>query len=71
MYQPNKGYNRIYRVIDPNIYEDNELNCPQLMSHSSYYDYGKLSTALQACKNMFTICSTNIEFINVNNDNLG
>ncbi len=28
--------NSFIRVLDPDIDEDNELNCPQIISHSSY-----------------------------------
>ncbi len=47
-----------------------ELNCPQIISHSSYYDYGKLLTTLQTCKNKFTIFSTNIHSTNAKIDEL-
>ncbi len=62
--------NSFIRVIDPDIDEDNELYCSQIISHSSYYEYGKLSTTLQAYKNKFTIFSTNIQSINAKSDEL-
>ncbi len=62
--------NSFIRVIDLDIDDDNELNCPQIISHSSYYDYGKLSTTLQACKYKFTIFSRNIQSINAKIDEL-
>ncbi len=63
-------YNSIIRVRDPDIDGDNELNHPQIISHSLYYDSEKLSTTLQACKNNFTIFTTNIQSINANIDEL-
>ncbi len=30
--------NSFIRGLDPDIDEDNELNCPHIISHSSYYD---------------------------------
>ncbi len=62
--------NSFIRVLDPDIDEDNELNCPQIISHSSYYDSEKLSIILQTCKNKFTIFSTNIQSINAKIDEL-
>ncbi len=52
--------NSFIRVLDHDMDEDNELNCPQIISHSSYYDLEKLSIILQTCKNKFTIFGTNI-----------
>ncbi len=57
-------------MIDPDIEEDNDLNCTQIITHSSYYDSEKLTTTLQACKNRFTIFSTNIQSINAKIDEL-
>ncbi len=45
--------NSFIRVLDPDIDEDNELNCPQIISHSLYYDSEKLSILLQTCKHKF------------------
>ncbi len=36
--------NYFIRVLDLDIDDDNELNYPLIMSHSSYYDSGKLSS---------------------------
>ncbi len=58
------------RVLDPDIDEDNELNCPQIISHSSYYDSEKIFIILQTCINKFTIFSTNIQSINAKIDEL-
>ncbi len=58
--------NSFIRVLDPDIDKDIELNCPQIFSHSSYYDSEKFSIILQTCKNKFTIFSTNILSINAN-----
>ncbi len=52
------------KILDNDGDEDDELNCPQIISHSSYYDFEKLLLILQACKNKFTIFSTNIQSIN-------
>ncbi len=52
--------NSLITVLDPDIVEDNELNYPQIISHSSHYDSDKISTILQTGKNKFTIFSTNI-----------
>ncbi len=52
------------KILDNDGDEDDESNCPQIISHSSYYDFEKLSLTLQACKNKFTIFSTNIQYIN-------
>ena len=50
--------NSLVRIID--IDEDEELNCPQIISQSSYYATSKLKSTLQKCKNKLTILSTNI-----------
>ncbi len=62
--------NSFIRFLDPDIDEDNELNCPQIISHSSYYDSENISTILQTCKNKFTIFSTNRQSINAKIDEL-
>ncbi len=49
---------------------DDVSNYTQIISHSSYYDFEKLSLTLQACKNKFTIFSTNIQSINAKIDEL-
>ncbi len=47
--------NSFIRVLDPDVDDNNKLNCPQIISHSSYYDSKKIFTKLQTCKNKFTI----------------
>ncbi len=62
--------NSFIRVLDPDIDEDNELNCPQIISYSSFYDSEKLSIILQTCQNKIIIFSTNIQSINAKIDEL-
>ncbi len=42
--------NSFIKVLYPDIDKYNELNCPQIISLSSYCDSEKLSTILQTCK---------------------
>ncbi len=62
--------NSFIRVLDTDVDDNNELNSPQTISHSSYYDSKNISTTLQTCKNKFTIFSTNIQSINAKIDEL-
>ncbi len=62
--------NSFIKVLNSDIDDDNELNCPQIISHSFYYDSEKLSTTLQTCKTKFTIFSSNIQSINAKIDEL-
>jgi prefoldin subunit 5 len=50
--------------------EDNESNIPEIINHSSYYDFEQLSAKLQTCKSKFTIFSSNIQSINAKIDEL-
>ncbi len=60
----------ITNIIDPNP-EDNEYtNEPVIISHSSYYDYDNLVSALNKNKNQFSILSTNIQCIQTKFDEL-
>ncbi len=52
--------NSFIKDLNSDIDDDNELNCPQIISQSSYYDSEKLSTTLHTCKTKFTIFSSNI-----------
>ncbi len=56
--------NSFVKILNPEIDEDCEENCSQIINHSSYYDSGTLSSTLQTCKNKFTILSANIQSIN-------
>ncbi len=62
--------NSFVNMLNPEIDEECEENCPQIINHSSYYDSGTLSSTLQTCKNKFTIRSTNIHSINAKIDEL-
>ncbi len=43
--------------------EDENHNQPEIISHSPYYEFDKLISALSSRKNEFTIFSTNIQSI--------
>ncbi len=40
---------RLCQILDPDVDDNNELNCPQIISHSSYHDSKKY---LQHCKHL-------------------
>ncbi len=58
------GSNSFVQIIDADV-EDNEIEQSNNISHSSYYDFNKLTTTLNNSKNKFSIFSTNIQSINV------
>ena len=53
--------NSLIKILDPDM---------EIITHSSYYDYERLCSTLQTCKNKFTIFSTNIQSINSKIDEL-
>ncbi len=62
--------NSFINVLDSDINENADLIQPQIINHSPYYDFEKLSVTLISYKNKFSICSTNIQSINAKIDEL-
>ncbi len=63
------GSNSFVQIIDADV-EDDETEWPNIIIHSSYYDFNLLSTTLNNSKNKFSIFSTNIQSINSKIDQL-
>ncbi len=59
--------NSFVQILD---FDEDDLNQPQIIHHSSYYDIDKLTSTLNRNKNKFSICSTNIQFIHAKIDEL-
>ena len=63
------GSNSFVQIIDADLEED-EFEQPNIISHSSYYDFDLLCTTLNSSKSKFIIFSTNIQSINAKIDQL-
>ncbi len=65
-YQGGVDNNSLINIIEPSTdtNDESEYVQPQIIRHSPYYDFNKLSSVLKNNQNSFGIFSTNIQSIN-------
>ncbi len=63
-YQGGLDNNSLINTIEPSTDTNDESEQPQIICHSPYYDFNKLSSVLRNNQNSFSIFSTNIQSIN-------
>ncbi len=56
------------QILDADSDDNDDPNAPPIIQHSSYYDFEKLTSNLNNCKNKFSIFSSNIHSINAKID---
>ncbi len=63
-YQGGVDNNSLINIIEPSTDTNDESEPSQIIRHSPYYDFNKLSSVLKNNQNSFNIFSTNIQSIN-------
>ncbi len=63
-YQGGVENNSLINIIEPSTDTNDESEQPQIIRHSPYYDFNKLSSVLRNNQNSFSIFSSNIQSIN-------